>query len=507
VLKRSPFLIAIIGVGLLALGAALTYMSSRRYSEQHVVANAGSCRLEMNVVQLAGLPENSQSGNVILFHGLAANKVIMNFLARAFAQQGLRVFVPDLPGHGRSAGPFSPDNAESCALSFVRGLTARGYLRPDRTILVGHSMGGAIALRVAAKLRVAGVVAISPAPMKTDHGVTPEALLYLNPPPVPPNSLIIVGQLEPEGLRDNAADLAASSTDPTTKFVILPYNSHLSILFSPAAARMAQQWIAQILHLQPAPNLPFRGDLLGGFLGLAGILLIAGPFLRESIGEQPLDEIAAAKPLPTWRLVLEVAAVSLAVIALLHYWIPLKVLHLFEGDYLASFFLLAGLLLFSLHGKRAQRAFPTKWTLLLGAAFSALVLCLLITGWLQLTITGSWLTIDRWKRFPLYFVAAWVFLYAFEVLLGKVQEGARRKHLLLSLGLLCLVWLALTFGVIALHSGAILLVLLAPYFLVLFVLMRLGAQLVRMQSGSPLAASVFSAILITGFCLVIFPVT
>ena len=48
---------------------------------------------------------------------------------------------------------------------------------------------------------------------------------------------------------------------------------------------------------------------------------------------------------------------------------------------------------------------------------------------------------------------------------------------------------------------------LAPYFLVLFLLMRLGAQLVRRHSGSPLAAAVFSAILMTGFCLVIFPVS
>ena len=159
-LKRSQIFVALIGVGLLVIGAALTYFSSRRFSEQHVLANAGTCRLEMNVVQLAGLPENSQGGTVILFHGLSANKVIMTYLARAFALQGLRVYVPDLPGHGRSAGPFTPDVAEACAQSFVRGLSARGYLRPDRTILAGHSMGGAIALSVAEKVRVAGVIAI-----------------------------------------------------------------------------------------------------------------------------------------------------------------------------------------------------------------------------------------------------------------------------------------------------------------------------------------------------------
>ena len=43
--------------------------------------------------------EDDAQGYVILFHGLAANKKIMSFVARGFALEGLRVFVPDLPGH------------------------------------------------------------------------------------------------------------------------------------------------------------------------------------------------------------------------------------------------------------------------------------------------------------------------------------------------------------------------------------------------------------------------
>ena len=53
------------------------------------------------------------------------------------------------------------------------------------------------------------------------------------------------------------------------------------------------------------------------------------------------------------------------------------------------------------------------------------------------------MTLDRWKRFPLFFVAAFVFLYALEVILGRVAQGAERKRLLVSLGLLGLVWVAL----------------------------------------------------------------
>jgi pimeloyl-ACP methyl ester carboxylesterase len=489
------------------MGAGLTYVSAQGFSEQRVVVNAGSCQLQMSIVQLAGLPENSQGGSVVLFHGLSANRVIMTYLARAFALQGLRVFVPDLPGHGGTVVPFTPEQAEVCAQSFVRGLLARGVVRPDRTILAGHSMGGAIALRVASKVRVGGVVAISPAPMRSEHGVSPEVLLYQNPPPVPRNTLILVGKFEPEWLRANAADFAASSIDSNTKFVLVPFNSHASVLFSTEVARLAQEWAAQLLHLPPASKLPIRGDLLGGLLGLVGILFIAGPFLRESVGEKPVEEIGMGNPMAAWRMLLELALVSFATVGLLHYGVPLRMLHLFEGDYLASFFLVAGILLLSLHGKAALKPFAVKWPLLLGAGLGAIVLQLLFTGWLQLTITGAWMTLDRWKRFPLFFVAAFVFLYALEVILGRVAQGAERKRLLLSLGLVGLVWVALIFGVMVLHSGAILLLLLAPYFLVLFVLLRMGAQLVRRNSGSALAAALFGAIILAGFCLVLFPVS
>ena len=507
VVKQSPAIVALVGVVLLAVGGALAYLSSRGFTEQRVLANAGSCRMEMTIVQPSGSPENSQNGSVVLFHGLAANRVIMTYLARAFALQGLRVYVPDLPGHGRTAGPFSTGETEACAQSFVRGLMARGFILPDRTILAGHSMGGAIALRVAAKVRVAGVIAISPAPMKTGHGVSPEVLLYSNPPAVQPNTLVMVAQFEPEGLRANAADFAGGGTDGTTRFVSLSFNTHVTELFSARVARLGQEWSAQVLHLPTPEKLPMRGDLLGGLLGLAGILIIAGPFLRETVGEKPVDEVGENKPVATWRVVLEVALGSLVIVGVLHHGVPLRMMHLFEGDYLASFLLLTGLLLISLHGKTAVKMFATKWTVVVGAGFAALVLHLLITGWLQLTIMGSWLTLARWERFPVFAVAAFVFLYALEVRLGRVVEGKERKRLLFSLGLLCLGWLALIFGVIELHSGEILLVLLAPFFLVLFVLLRLGAQLVRKQCGSALAAAVFGAILLAGFCLVVFPVS
>jgi hypothetical protein len=183
------------------------------------------------------------------------------------------------------------------------------------------------------------------------------------------------------------------------------------------------------------------------------------------------------------------------------------VLHLFEGDYLASFFLLEGFILIALHWREAQNKLRAAPKLLLGAAAAALILHLLVTGWLQLTITGAWMTSERWTRFPLLFLAALLFMYGWELVLGPVVKGLGRRRMIFGLSLIVIVWLALIFGILALHSGEILLVLMVTYFSLFFLMCGLGAQLVRRQSGSAMAAAVFSAILLAGFCLVIFPVS
>ena len=77
----------------------------------------------------------------------------------------------------------------------------------------------------------------------------------------------------------------------------------------------------------------------------------------------------------------------------------------------------------------------------------------------------------------------------------------------MALALRLIAFLVLVFAIFVLHSGAILLILLAIYLALFFVLQRLGMDIVRQQTGSAIAAAVFGAILLAGFCLVIFPVT
>src|SRR6266851_6578650 len=268
--------------GVLLCGAGLWLALPAPYRERTFLIDAAGCRLETTIVEKQG---GAAQGSVLLFHGVSANKKIMAYLARGFAEQGLRVYVPDLPGHGRTAGPFSPVRAEKCGEALVHELLARGMIDAGSTILAGHSMGGAIAERLASRVPVAGLIAISPAPMRAAHGVTPEKLLFSDPPALPPHALVMVGSLELESMRGDAADLVASHGEETAKFLEIPAASHVSILFSRAAMRASQEWSARLLHLPSTAGLPSSRQLIGALAGLAGILFLVGPFLREAAGK------------------------------------------------------------------------------------------------------------------------------------------------------------------------------------------------------------------------------
>jgi pimeloyl-ACP methyl ester carboxylesterase len=291
-------------------------------------------------------PGGIAQGYAILLHGLAANRKIMTYMARNFAEQGLRVYVPDLPGHGRTAGPFSPARAEECSENLLKDLLAHGAVVPEKTLLVGHSMGAAIAIRIAARETVAGVIAISPAPMRAEHGARPEVLLFRDPPPLPSNSLVISGALEPDSLRGNARDLFKNASLGGSKYLVMPKATHVSLIFDSRVGLASREWAANLLHLQPSTAYISRSMLWGSLAGFIGILFIARPFLQEACGTKKLEETSTPRsPRSFITQVAEFAAVSLGTVGILRFSNPLHGVGIFEGDYLGSFFVFSGIIL------------------------------------------------------------------------------------------------------------------------------------------------------------------
>jgi hypothetical protein len=319
---------------------------------------------------------------------------------------------------------------------------------------------------------------------------------------------VMAGSLELESMRANAADLVASRSDRTAKYMEIPGASHVSVLFNSAAMRTSQEWSAQILNLPATAALPSHRPLIGALAGFVGILLIAGPFLRETAGKNRNEEIAATGASASMlRLFVEFAAGSVLIVLVLRIWIPLKAIRLFQGDYLASFLLLFGALLLVMHWSGVRSALSSSPRHLLAAGFAGIVLLLIATAWFDLTFYEAWLTGAKWARFPFLLLALFPYLMAEEALLGPVERGKKWRRLALALSLRLIAWGALMAGVLILHNGEILMGLLALYMGVFNLIQRSGMDIVRNETSSAAATALFGAILLAGFCLVIFPLT
>ena len=108
-----------------------------------------------------------EDGDVILLvHGYGGDRNSWLFLQEPLATR-YRVYALDLPGHGTSAkdveaGPEGPAGTLSVLAGAVTGVL--DALGAERAHLVGHSMGGAVALAVAARDpgRIASLTLIAP---------------------------------------------------------------------------------------------------------------------------------------------------------------------------------------------------------------------------------------------------------------------------------------------------------------------------------------------------------
>jgi carboxylesterase len=96
----------------------------------------------------------------LLLHGFTANPEEMRFLADDLHGRGHTVLNVRLPGHGTDPHDLARVHWTDWLLSVEEGLDLLKGIS-TRTVLVGQSMGGMVALTAAAQYPVAGVVVIS----------------------------------------------------------------------------------------------------------------------------------------------------------------------------------------------------------------------------------------------------------------------------------------------------------------------------------------------------------
>jgi pimeloyl-ACP methyl ester carboxylesterase len=88
---------------------------------------------------------------VVLIHGAGFDHSAWALQSRWFAHHDFSVLVPDLPGHGRSAGPALGTIAEMADWISALLDTVSAKADPVKAHLIGHSMGSLIALETAAR--------------------------------------------------------------------------------------------------------------------------------------------------------------------------------------------------------------------------------------------------------------------------------------------------------------------------------------------------------------------
>jgi pimeloyl-ACP methyl ester carboxylesterase len=510
---------AIGGAICLILGSA--WIRRGELPRQDFVLDAGGCHTPITVLEPPA--DVSPAGAAVVLHGLSANRRVMMYLGADLAGHGLRAYMLDLPGHGDSRDTFSFARAQQCVTSAVESLIRSGKIDPRTTILVGHSMGAAIAIRMADRDPVLATIAISPAPM--------------NPPQrMPSNLLVFSAQFVLEPLKKEAKNLeAAAGSDRTAPedfaqkrafdLEYVSHATHTSLLLDRRVAHRSELWAMEALFPNIAPetltlNLDLatyetfgrgRRRLAGAVLGLAGLLMFFPlcATMASRISRSLSCRTEPQIPAPSRALVLlEGAVCALAGVLMLTLFIPLKFLHMYTGDYLASLLLICGVLLLVFNRTNARANLSLDLSAQIAAAVLGVATILALGAWLNWQLTDGWLNAPRWLRFIELLPIMWIYFYAEEVVLGPVDTGTRRAlrfgvSMLLRLEL----WAACVLAYYKLASGQVLILLLLTVLAVFPILQRLGTDALRRRTGSATAVALFGAILAAWLIASVLPLT
>jgi pimeloyl-ACP methyl ester carboxylesterase len=511
-------ILALAGLILIILGSSWV-RRAQLPREDFLLTTDNNCRTPVTLIQ--PVSDVTPAGSVILLHGLSANRKLMMYLAEDFAGHGFRAYALDLPGHGDSTDAFTFARAQFCATLAVDALTREGKIDPATTALVGHSMGGAIAIRMADVEPVAATIAISPAPMTAPTRM-PSNLLVLSASAdlAPLKKEAAALQYAAQGNRSSPEDFAQKRA---FEMLELPHSSHTSLITDRRVAHRSELWMMQTvfpnidantvsLNLDLGTYASYgngRRRLAGSFLGEIGILLLF-PFLvaiAGSLAGPVTTETPGARPTP-WLVALEFVVGALFSLLVLNFYIPLKFLHLYTGDYLVSLLALTAIVLLFLNFGFAMEYAWFKPAKMLVAIALALAVVLGLGAWMNWQLSDAWMNAPRWLRFALALPFLWLYAFVEEVVLGPVKKGSARAQRFAFFGLLrAELFAACLVSVYVLASGQILLVLLFVFFMIFSVLQRLASDAVRAHTGSATAAATFGAILAAWFIATVFPLT
>lgn len=142
------------------------YLLEKALAAEYKRAGLVSASAKLPFGDIEYLCSQNRSGQpaeaIVMLHGATADKTVWTRLA-GHLNSPLLLIIPDLPGHGKSSADITQDYSIQAQALRLEALLA--HLGIQRVHLIGNSMGGAIALHLAAHApeRVASLVLINTA--------------------------------------------------------------------------------------------------------------------------------------------------------------------------------------------------------------------------------------------------------------------------------------------------------------------------------------------------------
>lgn len=260
---RALFAIALIAVSLAVLESSRSEIDVRHFAVDRTPVTAYA-------MTGAGGPA------VVIAHGFAGSRQMMQGYALPLARAGYRVFVFDFLGHGRNPIPMSGD------VTVLDGTTRLLMKQTDAVIdavakegspvtLIGHSMATDVLARVASARSDIGPVVLISAFSKTIDAQRPQELL------------LVTGAWETKlraFARDAVQMVAPEATEGETvangaitrRAEVAPFTEHVSVLHSRVGRAAALHWLDQAYGRTSDVAILPTGWAILGLLG--GLVLI-----------------------------------------------------------------------------------------------------------------------------------------------------------------------------------------------------------------------------------------
>jgi dienelactone hydrolase len=445
-------------------------------------------------------PDAGPAPVVVIAHGFAGSRQLMEPFALTLAQAGYLAVSFDFAGHGRNPEPMSGDvtaiDGTTLLLMDEAGRVADAALAlpgaDGRVAYVGHSMASDVVVRQALRdPRAGAVVAVS----MFSQAITPDA---------PANLLVVAGEWEgrlvAEGgralrLADPAATLGQTVGDPAQgtgrRAVAAPTVEHVGVLYSVTTLTETRDWLNAAFGRAEAPRVQARGGWIA--LLLIGVVALAWPLARA------LPPGPGPAPLPA-RVFWPAALVPALIVPPILWPAELAVLPVLVADYLAMHLALMGFLaLWWLGWRGALRGLVTARALLAGVVL-AVVLIAGFGGVLDRYVASFWPHPGRAAIIAALALGAVAWMVADAVLTEGGRAGWGRM-LAVRLGFLASLGLA-----VALNPGRLLfLVIIMPVIALFFLLFGLISGWVGRRTGAPLAGGLALGLMLAWSLGVTFP--